>query len=160
MSDLSQTPSEAKQGGKSKYKRNWIAQRIFDNLDSEVYRKRTEEKLIEAYKQFGRDSERIVELRNAGKEARVAAIPLDLTQFESEQDKNIYRAGFVENGNRIIMGYIEKLSFEQLEAYGKNDYESGIDLSEIPNVIKENPAYTQGYIMASIMGTSKGKKGR
>jgi len=160
MGNLSQAPSEASQGKIPNTTRLAVSQQQFVGIDSEIYRRETEKRLAENEEKFGRDSYRIVELRTAGKEARIAAIPLDLTQFEKETDKNNFRAGFVENGNRIIMGYIEKLSFEQLEAYGKNDYESGIDLSEIPNVIKENPAYTQGYIMASIMGTSKGKKGR
>jgi len=83
-----------------------------------------------------------------------------LKQFEKETEKNNFRAGFVENGNRIIMGNIDKFSPEQLEAFGKNDYESGVYLSEIPDIIKSNPSYTQGYIIASIMNGSKGKKGR
>lgn len=159
MNNLSQSPSEASQGKIPSTTRSEVLQKRLTQIDSEMTRKKTAEKLTKYAEIFGRDGERIAELRNAGKEARISAIPLDLTQFEKETDKNIFRAGFVENGNRIIMGNIEKLSPEQLEAYGKNDYESGLDLSEIPDIIKNNPAYTQGYIMASI-GSTKGKKVR
>ena len=160
MSNLSQSPSEVSQGKIPSTTRYDISQQQFTKIDSEITRRESEKRLLEQEQKFGRDSYRIVELRNAGKDARIAAQVLDLTQFEKETDKNNFRAGFVENGNRIIMGNIEKLSFDELEAYGKNDYESGLDLSEIPDIIKENPAYTQGYMMASIMGVSKGKKGR
>jgi len=160
MSNLSQSPSEASQGKISSTTRYDVSQQQFTKIDSEITRRKAEKRLFDQEQKFGRDSYRIVELRNAGKEARIASIPLNLEQFESEQDKNIYRAGFVENGNRLILGDIEKLSPEQLETYGKNDYESGIELSEIPDSIKLNPSYTQGYMMASIMDEQKRKKGR
>lgn len=160
MNNLSQSPSEVSQGKIPSTTRYDISQQQFTKIDSERTRKETEKRLAESEQKFGRDGERIAELRNAGKEARLACIPLDLTQFEKETDKNNFRAGFVENGNRIIMGNIDKFSPEQLEAFGKNDYESGVYLSEIPDIIKSNPSYTQGYIIASIMNGSKGKKGR
>lgn len=160
MRNLEQSPSEAKQGGICSYTRDGITQRILNSIDSEETQKKTDAKRAEAVKTFGNDSIRISDLRKKGMNDRIEAFPLDLTKYENEQDRNSYRAGFVENGNRILLGNLEKLTESELENYGRNDYISGIDLSEIPDNIKSNPSYTTGYMMASIMSDVNGKGGR
>ena len=160
MRNYEQSPSEAKQGGICSYTRDGITQRILNSIDSEEKQKKTDGKRAEALKTFGNDSVRISELRKEGMTDRISIIPLDLTKYENEQDKNSYRAGFVENGNRILVGNLEKLSDEQLENYGRNDYISGVKLSEVPDNIKEKTSYSTGYMMASIMDNKKTKGGR
>ena len=160
MNNSSQIGSDNHQGKINKITRLDISQIRLGEIDSEINRKKKEEKLKENAKKYGRDSIRMAELRNAGKEARLAAIPLDLNQFMTEEDKNNYRFGFVEYGNRIILGNLDTLTPEQLETYGKNDYISEIDLRELPDAIKKNMSYIQGYMMALITRDNEGHKKR
>ena len=157
MDNLSQTKSEGIQGGRTLYSRNKILKAQLGLIEYEKHTKESQEKIGEFLSTYGRDQERSSFFRKEGMNARLSATQPDLTNCKTKQDINSYNAGFLENGNRAIHGRIEMLTEEQLYAIGQNDYNSGLTLDQIPDVIKNNPAYTQGYMMASIMDTSKGK---
>lgn len=149
MHDLTKSELEARK----------ISQSLYDQMERKKYREQTEKKLGEFALKYGRDSSRIIALRNKGKEDRIKLITLDENTYDDQIDRNIYRAGFVENGNLILLGNLDKLTPKQLEEYGKNDFISGILPEEIPSQLKENVSYSQGYLMASILNDSS-KKGR
>lgn len=157
MDNLSQTKTEGIQGGKTRYSRNEILKDQLGLIEYEKHREELETKLGEFYRTYGNDPDRSGFFRQEGMNARLSATPPDLSKCQTKQDINCYNAGFLENGNRAIHGRIEKLTEEQLYAIAQNDYNSGLTLDKIPDVIKNNSAYTQGYMMASIMDTSKGK---
>ena len=152
-----QFATERGRGNRSRETRESMAVYIHNSIESEKYRKATEAKLIEKEKLFGRNSERIGMIREQGINDRINAIPYDSNKYENELDKNNYHEGFFVMGNRAIHGRLESLSDEQLQKIGENDYISGVDLNELPDAIKNNVSYTQGTIMASIMGEYKGK---
>lgn len=140
--------------------RNKILQDVMEKIESQKRAEVRDKQLGERINTFGRNGELKSELRNKGKIDRINLVTFNESSFEDEIIRNNYRAGFVENGNIILISMLDKLTPEQLEAYGRNDYLSGITPDEIPEKLKENVSYTTGYMMASILSDTKSKKGR
>ena len=112
----------------------------------------------EVIKETVASGEKISIIRAEAINDRINAIPYDYDKYEDEIDRNNYHEGFFVMGNRALYGQIEKLSDEQLQRIGANDYISGVNLETLPQSIKDNSSYAQGYLMSSIMSTSKGRR--
>lgn len=140
--------------------RRMVSASLHNGIDSELSDKKSAKGKAEREKLFGRDSVNIVTKRQEGINDRINGIPYDDSKYDDEYDRNNYHEGFFVMGNRVLYGQIEKLSAEQLQKIGANDYISGVDLKTLPQPIKDNSSYAQGYLMASIMSESKGKSRR
>ena len=153
-----QFSSERGKGNRNTETRAIISTYINNENESEKYKKASEEKQKEAEKKFGRNGEKISIIRAEAINDRINAIPYDYDKYEDEIDRNNYHEGFFVMGNRALYAQIEKLSDEQLQRIGANDYISGVNLETLPQSIKDNSSYAQGYLMSSIMSTSKGRR--
>lgn len=71
-----------------------------------------------------------------------------------------YKEGFIEHGNREILGKMTDLTNEQLQKIGTNDYVSGIKTEDIPEKIKSNEAYALGQVMGPILNQNPEPQGR
>lgn len=157
MSDFEQSHSERNRGKINRETRRRVSQNEINGITSELYEKESQARRLEHEKEFGRNHERIVELINEGIQDRLSAIPYDSKKYENKQEQRSYEKGFFENGNIVLLGYLGKLTSNQIQEIAKNDYISGVDLNTLLKEIKDNMDYTQGYLMASIMCEPKGK---
>lgn len=155
MSFYEQSSTERINGNTSTTTRKAVFQTILKEIIVEENRKKTESRLAERANKIGRSSPRISNLIIQGSSDRIQAVPYDSNKYENIQDQEAYKEGFYEHGTREILGKLEELKKEQLELIGKNDYISEVDPNTLPQDIKNNDAYVQGYIMASIIGDSK-----
>ena len=86
MDNLSQTKTEAKQGGKTKYTRKQILQAQLGCIEYEKHRAETQAKIGEFLSTYGRNPERSSFYRQEGLKTRLSAMPIDLAKCENEQD--------------------------------------------------------------------------
>ena len=127
-----------------------------NQISSDIYSKKTEKKLKEREEKMGRSKD-IPQLIKEGMNARFNAIPYDASKFEDSKKQAAYYEGFYIQGSRLIYANLDTLSEEQLKKIGENDYISGVKPEDTFPKIKENIAYTQGYIMASRFDNEKRK---
>lgn len=154
------SPGEGGKGNKNTHSRKEISRKVGELIYLQGLAKTAKEKNIKHEQLYGRNGERISEVRGIGVQDRINAVPYDPNKYKDEHDKNNYYEGFFNMGNRAIQGQIEMLSDEQLQAIGKNDYVSGVKIESLHESVRANVSYTEGYMMASIFGTEKGKGSR
>lgn len=147
-------------GSNSGLNRKQVSKRIFEIFASELSDKKRAEAKAERDRVFGTDTQSIAEKREEGIHDRINAIPYNNSKYDHGFDQKNYEEGFFTMGNRALLGRIEKLSDEELQKIGANDYTSGVVLETLSPKVKNNSSYTQGYLMASIMSESKGKSRR
>lgn len=157
MSQFEQSITEKTRGNRNNPNRQSISANVFKNIDSETRRKETEKRLGERVSKLGRSSQQIANLIIQGSSDRLQAIQYDSEKYENREEQAAYQEGFYEHGNRELLGKLNQLSKEQIELIGQNDYISEVDLNRLPKDIKNNESYTQGYIMASVLSSSKPK---
>ena len=158
-----QTSTEIKNSRIARHTRQEVSRFLVEEYETRLRNEEKNKKIEEQIKLYGRNGAIISEYRNKGKAARIAAIPFNANVFDNDIIRNNFRAGFVENGNRILIGMIDQFTPQQLELYGKNDYISGIQPDEIPNVLKTNNIYMTAYNTAkenSVVVEQSVKKGR
>lgn len=160
MSNFEQSYSEGHRGNISTQTRKGVFDTVVNGISSEESQKAADERLKERVDKFGRNSARISEVRNIGIEDRLAAKAYDEHKYLDEYDQRNYHEGFFTMGNRAIHGNLEKLSDNELNAIGANDYVSGVDINSLPEAVRNNISYAQGYMMATIFGQDNKKSRR
>lgn len=151
-----QTRSESIKGKINKKTRNKIFEKIIEDIEIEKKEEARMIKLAERITDVGigeKTSKAIIE----GSSDRMKAVMYDKDKYADTREQNAYDEGFFKHGNRELSGNINKLTDEQLKAIGYNDYLSGVDAETLPEIIKTTPAYTEGYILASILEQKKQK---
>lgn len=144
-----QSKSESRQGKINQSYRKEILQIESNNMEIEAHQAELGKKTEERTRRVGTNpAEKIIE----GSTDRLNAIPYDAEKYAniSAQDQGAYREGFFEHGNRELNGKLESLTEERLKAIGYNDYISGIDMKKLPEEVRNNPYYNEGYLFALI----------
>lgn len=185
MRDFEQSHSEINRGKISSKTRAEISHIQSSTLES---RKREEEKKRANYSNYGTNKYTMVGAtdRLLG---RWSFPELEKKLNFSEGDKISYFYGYNKRGNRNleiycigkVPDYIDKQELLVAAGLDKEVTEENIRLAietmltkigyidgqnpffeydKLPQPIKDNPSYAQGYLMASIMGESKGKSRR
>ena len=145
-----QTCSESKQGRINTESRKKILQIQSELYEKEPHQEELDEKREKRTRSLGENpSKKIME----GSDDRLKAIPYDTEKYTNTrvQDQNAYKEGFFEHGNRELNGKLESLSEDQLKAIGYNDFISGVDAKKLPETIRNNSYYSEGYLLASII---------
>lgn len=151
------SPGEGLRGNSNTQTRRRISEIYANKIASEQVVRRSEERRTNRINQFGNNGERISEIRRGAVQDRLNAVPYNPNKYEDKYDQNNYYEGFFNMGNRALQGQIEQLSDEELQAIARNDYISGVDANSLHESVRNNVSYTEGYMMASIFGTEKGK---
>lgn len=160
MSNYEQSYTEGHRGNVSIQTRRGVCNAIVNGISSEVSQKASDERMKERIETFGRNSSRIGKVRNIGIEDRITAKVYDEHKYLDEYDQRNYQEGFFTMGNRVIHGKLEMFSDDELKAIGANDYVSGVDINSLPEVVRNNSSYAQGYMMATIFGQDNKKSRR
>ena len=160
MSNYEQSHTEGHKGNTSTASRKNVGNSIGNGIISEISQKASDEGRKARAEQFGRNSERIVEFRNIGINDRICARQYDEQKCSDKYDQSNYHEGFYVMGNRVIHGKLETFSNNDLQTIGANDYISGVDITSLPEAIKNNPSYFQGYMMATIFREDNKKSRR
>ena len=155
--DENMSYGEGIRGNGNVHSRREISNKIAISIQSQKVQEESDKNRALHEKLYGRDSNRISEIRRIGVNDRLNAVPYDPNKYVENHDINNYYEGFYNMGNRAIQGQIEMLSDEELQEIGRNDYVSGVKVESLPKLVRENVSYTEGYMMASIFGTEKGK---
>lgn len=150
MSSFEQTRSEAHTGNRTKVTRVEISEGVHREIDAEKRRKESEERMAEKANRMGTCKTRIATLIIKGSTDRINGVTYNPNVFEDKHDQEAYKEGFINHGNREILGKLGELTSEQLQKIGTNDYISGISPEEIPDKLKENESYALGQIMGPI----------
>ncbi len=137
--------------------RRGISSDLSGMIESDKYKKESEQRIGDNINKYGRNGEQISKKINEGINDRMLPVPYNPDKYDDKYDHACYEKGFFENGNLALLGRLELLSDEQLQKIGENDYISGVDLNTLPDSIKENDSYVEGYLTASIMYETKGK---
>lgn len=148
--------SRCNQGKKT---RKEIGQNTLNMIEAKMKKQEDEKRKKEYFDKFGKNAqEPIVK----GTEDRLLGI-YEINKFENIKDRNSYTYGFTERGGRQLASNINNFTKEELKAIGRNDFISGIKIKELPEEIKENKDYQEGYYKAaeeqimSILNSYKGK---
>lgn len=145
-----QSKSESKQGRFNRISREEISQIQAGSIETIAHQVDLDKKREERIRRLGSNpSEKIIE----GSRDRINAISYNAEKYKntSVQDQNAYYYGFFEHGNRELNGKLESLSEEQLKVIGYNDFVSGVDAKKLPETVRNNPYYSEGYLLASII---------
>ncbi len=144
------------QGKKS---RKEIGQNNLNMIEAKMKKQEDEKRKKEYFDKFGKNAQGPIV---KGTEDRLLGI-YEINKFENIKDRNSYTYGFKERGERQLASNINNFTKEELKAIGRNDFISGIKIKELPEEIKENKDYQEGYYKAaeeqimSILNSYKGK---
>ena len=145
-----QSKSESRQGKINQSYRKEILQKELKSIEISAHQAELGAKTEKRTRRVGTNpAEKIIE----GSADRLNTIPYDAEKYAniSAQDQGAYREGFFEHGNRELNGKLESLTEERLKAIGYNDYISGVDVKKLPETVRNNPYYNEGYLFASII---------
>ena len=144
-----QSKSESRQGKINQSYRKEILQKELKSIEISAHQAELGAKAEERTRRVGTNpSKKIIE----GSTDRLNAIPYDAEKYTKikVQDQEAYHEGFFEHGDRELNGKLESLTEERLKAIGYNDYISGVDVKKLPEAVRNNPYYNEGYLFALI----------
>lgn len=153
-----QMKSESIRGPINKKNRQRISESIAIRIDSENINDANNQKLAERNNRVGMGYVTAERISN-GSSDRLNAIVFDSNKYFDRKEQEAYTEGFFEHGNRELSANCDSLSPELLKAIGYNDYLSGVDISSLPDRIRKNDFYGEGYLLATIK-ENKSKKSR